>query len=453
MKTSILLLLTLLCGNTLAQLPDTQTYRGEIRRDADGKLIAVPPAANAESRPSSAPPSAQKPPAASASNKAPPVAGKSASSVIEVPSGQTHTIRTIRVGPDQQVRSISVAATMARDGDTIEIEAGDYLADVAVFKQANLTLRGVGPTRPRLIASGASAEGKGIWVIRGGQITVENIEFRGARVPDKNGAGIRFEQGQLLVRNCKFEDNENGILSGGGAAMQLTIENSEFGHNGAGDGRSHNIYIGHIQKLTVTGSYFHHAKVGHLLKSRALESYIFYNRLTDETGGKASYELDLPNGGIAYVVGNLIEQNSQTENSNIITFGIEGYQKKGSNELYLINNTIVDNRPNTGNILLLQSGSNKVTLMNNLLVTDKRFDSRLTTPEQNNINAKWDQFVLAARLDFRLKENSHLFGKYVAPSLAGSVSLVPKREYAHPAGTRPLTAMPRAPGAFQMPGN
>lgn len=448
MKTSILLLLTLLCGNTLAQLPDTQTYRGEIRRDADGKLIAVPPAANAESRPSSAPPSAQKPSAANASNKAPPVAGKSASSVIEVPSGQTHTIRTIRVGPDQQVRSISVAATMARDGDTIEIEAGDYLADVAVFKQANLTLRGVGPTRPRLIASGASAEGKAIWVLRGGQVTVENLEFRGARVPDRNGAGIRMERGQLKVSNCKFEDNENGILTANDADMLLVIENSEFSHNGAGDGKSHNIYVGNIKKLSVTGSYFHHAKVGHLLKTRAKENHIFYNRLTDETGGRASYELDLSNGGIAYVVGNLIEQSSQTENSNIISFGPEGY-KSETNELYLINNTIIDNRPSNGNILLAKQGASKIVLMNNLLVSQKKFDTRYDSASSNNLNVDWDQFVLAARFDFRLKETSKLVGKYVMPGQANGINLAPQREYVHPAGSRPLSGNKLQPGALQ----
>ena len=49
--------------------------------------------------------------------------------------------------------------------------------------------------------------------------------------------------------------------------------------------------------LKVTGSYFHHAKSGHLLKSRAAKNLIFYNRLTDEIGGTASYELEFPNGG------------------------------------------------------------------------------------------------------------------------------------------------------------
>ena len=65
-------------------------------------------------------------------------------------------------------------------------------------------------------------------------------------------------------------------------------------------------YVGKIDKLTVNGSYFHHARVGHLLKSRAAQNHVFYNRLTNEEGGRASYELGFPSGGLAYVVGNWI---------------------------------------------------------------------------------------------------------------------------------------------------
>jgi len=189
--------------------PPTSPYLGEIRRDASGKLIVMP----------------AKAPAAEA-------AGQSASG----------TARILRVGPQLAIRTIAAAAALARDGDIIEIEAGDYMGDVAIWTQNKLTLRGVGG-RPRLIAAGASAEQKAIWVVRGGDITVENIEFTGARVPDKNGAGIRFERGRLIVRNCHFHDNENGILTGGGDG-ELDIEDSEFGHNGRSEGHNHNIYIG-----------------------------------------------------------------------------------------------------------------------------------------------------------------------------------------------------------------
>ena len=297
-------------------VPGASPYLGEVRRDASGKLITItpPPAQNAAHSPAA--------------------------------SGNV-----IKVGPGQNIRLISTAANLAKDGDTIEIDAGDYTGDVAVWKQSNLTIRGVGG-RVRLVAAGASAEKKAIWVVRGNRITVENIEFTGARVPDRNGAGIRFEKGHLIVRNCRFIDNENGILTGGGN-LDLEIENSEFGHNGAGDGYSHNLYVGAIRMLRVTGSYFHHAKAGHLLKSRAAENHILYNRLTDETDGRASYELEFPNGGIAYVIGNLIEQSKTTENPNVISFGAEGY-KHPANELYLINNTLVDKRVDSGFFLAVR---------------------------------------------------------------------------------------------------
>lgn len=429
-----ILLMLLLCGAaTAATLPEGGNhYRGEIRRGPDGKLVAVPSEQTTSETATSS----------MATSRLTPSNNELRTSDPSLP------VRTLRVGPSQQIRNLSVAASMARDGDTIEVEPGDYVADVATWKQDRLTIRGVGNTRPRLVASGAHAEGKGIWVIRGGRITVENLEFRGARVPDKNGAGIRFEQGHLTIRNCKFEENENGILSNAGVDMQLEIENSEFGHNGAGDGQSHNIYIGEIGLLRVTGSYFHHARVGHLLKSRARESHIFYNRLTDEISGRASYELEFPNGGIAYVVGNLIEQGSQTENSNIISFGAEGY-KSPRNELYLINNTLVDDRPNNGNPLAVKPGLQKLVAMNNLLVSRNKIAPGVDGQFANNINAEWADFVLPQRLDYRLKSTSSLLGKYQTPPSNNSVSLIPQREYVHPAASRPLTGAARNPGALQ----
>lgn len=397
-------------------LPPTSQYRGEIRRDASGKLIVVPfpPAATETAEPATVP--------------------------------TDRTTRIIRVGPGQALPTVAAAAAQARDGDTIEIDAGDYTADVAVWKQNNLTIRGVGG-RARLIAAGASAEQKAIWVVRGGTITVENIEFTGTRVRDKNGAGIRFEKGHLTIRNCRFIDNENGILTGGGDA-ELDIENSEFGHNGAGDGYSHNLYVGALRRLRVTGSYFHHAKVGHLLKSRAAESHILYNRLTDEPGGRASYELEFPNGGIAYVIGNIIEQSATTENSNIISFGAEDY-KWPKNELYLVNNTIDNNRPDGGAFLVTKPGAGTVRAFNNLLIGKRLLNNGIDGVFVNNPNVDRASFVLAERHDYRVKSNSPIQRTYMSPGTANGIDLAPVREYAHPSSTRRLDVAATLPGARQ----
>lgn len=348
----------------------------------------------------------------------------------------TSVPRVIQVGPKRVVGSLAQAAIRAKDGDTIEVDAGDYVADVAVWQQSRLTIRAVGG-RVRLLAMGAAAEEKAIWVVRGGNITVDGFDFLGARVGSKNGAGIRFEKGQLLVKNCVFVANENGILTGGDKTAELTIENSEFGNNGYGDGLSHNLYVGNIAKLTVTGSYFHHAKVGHLLKSRATENHIFYNRLTDETGGRASYELEFPNGGLAYVVGNIIQQGSQTDNQTLISFGAEGYTEL-RNELYLVGNIIADDLPKGGKFLVVKPGERTVRAVNNLLVGKGSLDAGGMGDYRNNVNVEWDVFVQASRQDYRLANPAQKFGKPEDPSNANGVDLRPKREYVHPRQTRAL---------------
>jgi len=43
--------------------------------------------------------------------------------------------------------------------------------------------------------------------------------------------------------------------------------------------------------------------------------------MPDEARGRVNYVLEFPNGGLAYVVGNHIQQGSQTENPTLISFG------------------------------------------------------------------------------------------------------------------------------------
>jgi len=355
--------------------------------------------------------------------------------------------QVIQVGKSHTIKTLATAASTARNGDVFEVEAGDYPADVAVWTKDNITVRAVGG-RVRLLASGVAAEGKGIWVVRGGRMTVQGFDFVGAQVPDRNGAGIRFEKGHLTVRDCRFLENQNGILTSSNAQAQLDIENSEFGYNGHGDGQSHNLYVGNIARLSVTGSYFHHAKVGHLLKSRAALNQIFYNRLTDEMGGSASYELEFPNGGVAYVVGNIIAQGSQTQNPYLIAYAVEGY-KWPQNALYLVNNTLVDNRPNGGIFLRVQPGDVVVKAVNNVLVGKGTLDAAGPGEYVNNFTVDWDEFELAAREDYRLRPKSSLLGKAIDAGSANGQSLMPAQEYVHPRSTRPLQTPPRNPGALQ----
>lgn len=358
------------------------------------------------------------------------------------------TGRVLRVGPSEAIRTIYSAAQLAQDGDTIEIESGEYHADVALWRQKQLTIRGVGGNA-RLFADGKSAEGKAIWVFRNGRFLVENIDFIGARVADRNGAGIRFEGGKMRIRNCLFYGNESGIVASNSKSAALEIENSEFGYNGAGDGQSHNLYVGKILDLRVTGSYFHHANVGHLIKTRAENNYIAYNRLTDESGGRASYELDMPNGGSSLVIGNIIQQSRETENSTVINYGEEGYIWP-SNHLYLVSNTVVNDHPYGGAFLRVAPGAQQAISVNNLLIGKGKYHVPGNMESTNDIYADWEIFKQPQRQDYRLNN----IGRKLAIQLQRDGASLnrdfyPQREYIHPRQTSPLIGPPEYPGALQ----
>ncbi|QDL36583.1 hypothetical protein [Rhodoferax sediminis] len=100
--------------------------------------------------------------------------------------------QVIHVGAHQTTKTIAEAARLARAGATIDVDSGTYAGDVAVWTKDNLTLRAVGG-RVLLLADGAAAEGKAIWVVRAHGMRVDGFDFEGAAVPDRNGAGIRLD--------------------------------------------------------------------------------------------------------------------------------------------------------------------------------------------------------------------------------------------------------------------
>lgn len=129
-------------------------------------------------------------------------------------------------------------------------------------------------------------------------------------------------------------------------------------------------------------SYFHHAHIGHLLKSRAAVNHIVNSRLIDGADGTASYELEFPNGGMAFVVGNTIAQSTLTENPHLISFGAEGYQWP-LNELYLANNTLVNPLPR-GVFLKVAPGADAVQAIDNVLIGYGALESTGPGVYQNN---------------------------------------------------------------------
>lgn len=341
---------------------------------------------------------------------------------------------TLNVGPGKSYAMPCAAFADALDGDVIEIDsAGNYDGNVCAVTQNQLTIRGVGTTRARIDANGASAMGKAIWVVQGNDTVIENIEFSGAAVPDMNGAGIRQEGKNLTVRNCAFRDNEDGILAGDMPGSEILIEYSEFDHNGAGDGYSHNLYINHVAKLTFQFNYSHSAVIGHLLKSRAAENHILYNRLSGEADGTQSYEIDIPNGGKTYVIGNVLEQGANTDNPNMLSYLAEGANANNpSMELFVINNTFANHLGKGTFINLGAAATVPAVIRNNVFYGGGTVCSQSNALVLNNLEGGAECFVNEAAFDYRLREGSACVDAGADPGTDADFSLAPTAQYLHP---------------------
>jgi hypothetical protein len=337
---------------------------------------------------------------------------------------------TLAVGPGKTYAKPCAAFAAAADSDTIEIDAaGNYDGDVCIISKNKLTIRGVGG-RAKIDAAGKNAGGKAIWVVAGTDTIIENIELSGATVPDKNGAGIRQEGVNLTVRNCYFHDNEDGILAGANAASEILIEYSEFARNGFGDGYSHNMYINGVGKFTLRYSYSHDAKIGHLVKTRALTNFILYNRLSEEAG-TGSYELDMPNGGTSYVIGNVIQQGPTSDNSSIVGYGMEGATNPVSS-LFLINNTIINDRSGGTFVNVGTSVTTPVVLTNNIFLGTGTVCSQSTAVLTTNFTG--DPLIVdRAGLDAHLTATSPCIGKGTPPGDGAGFALTPTCHYVHTA--------------------
>lgn len=408
-------------------LPPATDYRGEIRRGADGRLIVVPASPGSETAPFGGP-------------------------AASVPPTSSLRAGTLLVGPGERVATVTEAARLARDGDVVEIKPGAYHGQPAVWTQRDLTIRGLGK-RPVMVADGTSAEGKAIWVVRGGRVRIENIEFRGARVASGNGAGIRLEGGQLALSRCVFIDNEMGILTANSGDIALEVVDSVFADAPRHEGSLHHLlYVGEIGRFVLRGSRFANGFRGHLVKSRARENHILYNVLADGPGGRASYELEFPNGGVAYLIGNVIVQSADSDNARMVAFGAEG-QRYAQNALYMTHNTLVNERPGGTFVhVWLERFTTAVEVwgINNLLVGEGDFNLPAQGRFEGNERLARGALIEQDGVPTRLPTQSPLRGAVRLPGQAEAVNLAPTAEFVFPVGSRPLKLPARlSPGAFQ----
>ncbi len=272
----------------------------------------------------------------------------------------------ITIGKGQQYANPYYAAPHVQNGDTVEIFPGTYGG--AWFWAPNITIKGMGPGV--IIQSRDLTQGKGLFVLSGQNVTVENITFQGASNYAGNGAGINFTGTNLTVLNSTFLNNQDGILTAPNRASTITVKNSTFNGNGSdagAHGAAHAIYAGSAALLDVENSTFTNTQQGHDIKSRASNTVVKNNSITDGPTGTSSYLIDIPNGGAATITGNYLEKGPNSSNYNYaITIGEEG-MKNPAGPILIANNTFVNDDTTKTVFAHNQTGNPDFTVSNNTI--------------------------------------------------------------------------------------
>ena len=385
------------------------------------------------------------------------VAGPLAAATISVGPGRTYA------SPNALWRAVEADPAVLAPGDVVEIDAGTYrgVDATAVWPADDLLVRAVGG-RVTLVADGADVWGKGIFVSAGDRIAFEGFTFVGAAVPDGNGAGIRQDGTGMTVRRCVFRGNENGILSNneplgpdGRYRGTLLVEYCVFEGNGAGDGLTHNVYVGRSARCDFRFNTSVGAVVGHAYKSRADTNVVAYNRLADGADGEGSRLVDLSNGGLALVLGNELLQGPRALNRNLVGYGPEGLTSaEAPHRLYVVHNTLVNRRPAGALFVDAAAGSEVVELRNNLVVGPGEFVGAPPTASAGNVVVAVTAeagFVDEAADDYGLAAASPGVDAGEALATVAAFDLAPAREYVHPAGGVDRGADSGAPDAGAHP--
>jgi hypothetical protein len=256
-------------------------------------------------------------------------------------------VATLTVGSGQEYATLASAIAASADGDLILVQPGTYTNDFATIT-TNITIEGNGGVAI-LQATEPPPNLKGILTIDA-NVTLINMAFTGAAVPDAdgaNGAGVRFETGNLVINNCYFYNNQDGLLADADSSADITINNSEFVNNGVsassspGYGKTHNLYVNQINQLTINNSYFSDPVVGNDIKSRALNTTIENSTIVDPNG-TGSYQIDLPDGGNALIENNIIEKGPGAQNNIFISAGEEG-DLNPTSSFTVSGNTVINN--------------------------------------------------------------------------------------------------------------
>ncbi len=274
---------------------------------------------------------------------------------------------TYNVGPTRTYRTpcalITDSSVVLRPGDIIEVDNATYVDACRVEESgseaAPIILRGVGGRpimdgtglaldgdagRPRALLQFSSPDGR----VGANNWVVENLEIRNASNALNNASGIRVTERStnVVLRNLRVHDNQNGITSDTGAS--LVVEGSEIYQNGTGTVATtagHNIFVSGIT-ARIVGNVIRDSRGGQNVRMHMNHAFLAYNHIL--RGG--SYDIDVehnyknesPTSRII-ILANVIERSvTATNPSESVVFGIDGTAPgRPDTAIYFYSNTVL----------------------------------------------------------------------------------------------------------------
>lgn len=265
----------------------------------------------------------------------------------------------------------------------------------AIIKRNHVIIDGNGSTISGVVRK------KGVLLIQGDNVTVQNMTLRIGNSAQNNQACIRIEGKNTTIRNITCTDAQMGILTGGNIG-NLTFDNIRIERSGISPkgNLGHMIYAcsngkcGPHDKLTVKNSLFKHIGInrpGHALKSRAPINIIVSN-LFDSGKGHSGRMIDLPQGGDNLIFSNHFIQQEDAENNDIIGIWHERDKKRfsaWSGVTVIKKNTFSCLRSSKCSVFSAKARTgDKVEILNNVLEGDFRKidieNTKLTVTNKGN---------------------------------------------------------------------
>ncbi len=263
----------------------------------------------------------------------------------------------LEVGPTRALTAPSAAAAIAQAGDTVRIDPGEYF-DCAMWRADGLTIEGAAAG---VVLTDKACADKALFVISGNGTMVRDLTLTRVRVADGNGAGIRLEGRDLVLRNVRFVNNQAGMLTVPQPDSHIRIIDSLFQDNGACSERScvGALMVGPAAELIIEGTGFEGTKGGHHIVSAATSTVLRSSHIADGAVGTAGYGLQYVGAGELRMEDSTLEKGPKSGNRRAeVLAGGDGWGGAGSIELR--RNRYTDNSGSSVPLLLNWTGATPV---------------------------------------------------------------------------------------------